>query len=268
MFCGPTTGKITKEHVWSAWISEELKPTMEGDTFTTMRFKDGKEVEHQWEAGEIDLQVKDLCKPCNNDWLGRDFEASIIKPLLAGVIAHANLALWSAQEQADIAAWCYKMALVLEYASGKGRWFTDDERHEFRRTRSAHPFISIRMVKYDFFNDGIVKASHSYSAVHQLRAQKRDFNVEVKLTTISAGFFAFQVVAVRDLATGQLIDYREPGEIEFSPQAQASLTQLWPLVGRNISWPPRYSLNHKDLIQLSEMWAEAHKRLDDPPPRA
>ena len=60
MFCGPTEEKITKEHVWSAWISGTLKPTMEGDTFTTMRYKGGTEVEHQWEAGEIDLQVKDL----------------------------------------------------------------------------------------------------------------------------------------------------------------------------------------------------------------
>ncbi len=220
MFCGPTAEKITKEHVWSAWISDILKPTMEGDTFTTFRYKEGKDVEHKWEAGEIDLQVKDLCRPCNNVWLGSEFEGPVIKPLLSDVIAHAAPAHWSSDEQAHIAAWCYKMALVLEFASGKRVWFTDAERHEFRRTRAAHPFLSIRVAKYEFSDDGIFKASHSYSAVHQLRAQKSDLTVEVKLTTISAGFFAFQVVAVRDLATGQLIDVRELGVIEFSPQAQ------------------------------------------------
>lgn len=265
MFCGPTEAKITKEHVWSAWISEVLKQTMVGDTFTTMRFKGGTEVEHRWEAGEINLQVKDLCRPCNNDWLGRDFEGPIIKPLLADVIAHAAPAHWPPKEQAHIAAWCYKMALVLEFASGKKVWFTDAERHEFRRTRAAHPFLSIRIAKYDFSDDGIFKASHSYSAVHQLRAQKRDLTIEVKLTTISAGFFAFQAVAVRDLGTGQLINFRELGAIEFSPQAEASLFQIWPPSGRGVPWPPFLSLNHNNLIDLSEMWADAHAQLDDPP---
>lgn len=267
MFCGPTEAKITKEHVWSVWISEALKPTMAGDTFTALRYKDAKEVEHKWDAGEISLQVKDLCRACNNDWLGREFEGPIIKPLLVDVIADAQVSLWSSQEQADIAAWCYKMALVIEFASGKQRWFTDAERHLFRRTRAAHPFVSIRIARYDFSDEGVLRASHSYSAVHTLTSRKDPRVVEVKLTTISAGFFAFQVVGVRDVASGELIDYRELGEIELSPDAKASLTQLWPLAARNISWPPRRSLNHKDLIQLSEMWAEAHKRLDDLPRR-
>jgi len=265
MFCGPTAEKITKEHVWSAWISDILKTTMEGDTFTTFRYKEGKDIEHKWEAGEINLQVKDLCRPCNNVWLGSEFEGPVIKPLLSDVIAYAAPAHWSPGEQAHIAAWCYKMALVLEFASGKRVWFTDAERHEFRRTRAAHSFLSIRVAKYDFADDGIFKASHSYSAVHQLRAQKGDLTVEVKLTTISAGFFAFQVVAVRDLSTGELIDVRELGPIEFSPQAQASLLQVWPLPGRAVPWPPVSSLNHKDLIDLSEMWAKAHEALEDPP---
>jgi hypothetical protein len=265
MFCGATEAKITKEHVWSAWISEALKPTMEGDTFTTFRYKDGKEVEHQWEAGEINLQVKDLCRPCNNDWLGRDFEGPIIKPLLVDVIAHAVPARWSAEEQAHIAAWCYKMALVLEFASGKRVWFADDERHEFRRTRAAHPFVSIRVAKHDFSNEGIFKASHSYSAVHTLTAQRDLQQFEVKLTTISAGYFAFQVVGVRSLATGQLVDIRELGPIAFSPQAAASLFQIWPTFWRGVPWPPLQSLNHKDLIDLSEMWAKAYEQLEDPP---
>jgi hypothetical protein len=209
--------------------------------------------------------LKDLCKPCNNDWLGSEFEGPIIKPLLVDVVAHAAPGRWSPEGQAQIAAWCYKMALVLEFASGKEKWFTDDERHEFRRTRAAHPFLSIRVAKYDFSDDGIFKASHSYSAVHTLTSQRDLQQFQVKLTTISAGYFAFQVVGVRNLGTGQLVDFRELGPIEFSPQATASLFQIWPTFWRGVPWPPLVSLSHKTLIDLSEMWAKAHEQLEDPP---
>lgn len=127
IFCGPTDNKITKEHVWPIWISELFKLAA-GGRFTTQRFKDGKTVEKQWTAGEISIQAKALCDYCNNIWLGSEFEGAIIKPLLSTAIAQGTHATFRAEQQGFIAAWAYKMALVLEFATpGKEIFFTEAE---------------------------------------------------------------------------------------------------------------------------------------------
>lgn len=257
IFCGPTNNKITKEHVWPVWISELLKPFMDGNTFTTQRFKDGKTVEKQWDASEINIQAKALCDYCNNVWLGQEFEGAIIKPLLSDVIAQGTATTFTAEQLGFIAAWAYKMALVLEFATpGKEVFFTEAERFAFRKTRMAHPFVSIRLAKYDFSENGQFRAGHSYNAVHTMTEAFGSFRtLDLKVTTMTAGYFVMQVIAVRDKATGELVDAREV-EVELSPQAAASLVQIWP---PTVKWPPRLSLKLADLLALTEMWGKANE---------
>jgi hypothetical protein len=257
MFCGPTDNKITKEHVWPVWISELLKPLMEGNTFTTQRFKDGKTIEKQWDASEINIQAKALCDYCNNVWLGQEFEGAIIKPLLSDAIANGTSTTFTAEQLGSIAAWAYKMALVLEFATPRKEvFFTETERFAFRRTRAAHPFVSVRLAKYDFSENGEFRAGHSYNAVHTMtEAFGSRRTLELKVTTMTAGYFVMQVIAVRDKATGELVDAREV-EVELSPQAAASLVQIWP---PTVKWPPRLSLKLADLLALTEMWGQANK---------
>lgn len=79
--------------------------------------------------------------------------------------------------------------------------------------------------------------------------------LDLKVTTMTAGYFVMQVIAVRDKVTGQLVDAREV-EVELSPQAAASLVQIWP---PTVKWPPRLSLRLADLLALTEMWGKANE---------
>ena len=249
-FCGPTEADITKEHVWPVWVSEALKQVMVGDTVYHQRF-DNDVVVKEWTAGQINLQVKVVCRPCNRDWLG-DFEGAVVKPLLVNSISRGTSAAFTRIEQSTIAAWACKMAMVYEFAStGKPAFFTAQDRRAFRETTKALPELEIRLASYAFKER---RFGHCYSAMHEMTENFGDRRtLQLFLTTMVAGHLTMQFIAVRDKATATLLP-ASAVEVEYSQGAMDSLAQVWPIRRASVVWPPRKTLDEHELLDLSTMW--------------
>ena len=250
MFCGPTEAQITKEHVWPVWVSAALKDVMQGDTVYHRRYE-GDVVAKEWQAGEINLQVKDLCTPCNRDWLG-EFEGAVVKPLLAKAITTGSSLALSSIEQSTVAAWACKMAMVYEFANpGKPVFFTAADRLAFRDTTKALPEVEIRLAKYAFADK---RFGHCHSACYDLTEAFGDRRaLALFVTTMMAGHLAMQLIAVRDRASGALLPAATV-DVEYNGPAMASLAQVWPTRRPRVTWPPANVLDEEQLLRLSEMW--------------
>lgn len=246
-FCGPTDDEITKEHVWPVWISDALEVVMVGDTVHHRRF-DGDAVVKEWQAGEINLQVRALCKPCNRDWLG-GFEGTVVKPLLVKPILYGSSVTLTCIEQATVSAWACKMAMVYELANpGKPAFFTTRDRKAFRDSTKALPELEVRLAVYNF-NDR--RIGHCYSGCHELTENFGDRRrLQLFFTTMSAGHLVMQLVAVREKDTGVLLPATAV-EVDYSPEAAASFAQVWPSRRPRVTW--RW-LDEEGLLRISKMW--------------
>ena len=250
-FCGPTNRRLTEEHVWPKWVSgllcgrrnsfdhhfEHLKTT--DDTKTV-----------KWKSRYLDVTTKTVCEDCNCQWLS-DFEnriKSLASPLMVGERVVA-LAL-TPESQALLAAWAYKMAMLLgvSHLDTSTEFFTPADRLRFRQTTSAHWFVHVFLSRYDFGP----RPAHA-TILRQTFAQRPLYS---ELASITAGHLAMQVMSVRSTASNELVPAGE-STVETSGLARETVLSIWPPVPGYLEWPPARTMSHQDVEEWNSMWIKA-----------
>jgi hypothetical protein len=251
-FCGPTENPLTEEHVWPQWMSK-LLPKYDSDHFVHYRHV-GASTVGRWESSHIKVTTRTVCDKCNNVWLS-NFENTEVMPIAAPLITGISSAILTPANQWTLAAWAYKMAMLLEVAVPENRteFFTAAERQQFRETTLADQRVCVFLAKYKFGQH----PGHAHVPEHDLTARDGDRkSYELKISTMTVGALGMQVMAVRSKADGQLT-YASEIEFEFSQRAKDAVIPIWPPTGSAVRWPPAETMTRQDIEDWTDMWRTA-----------
>ena len=149
-FCGPTDNPLSDQHVWPKWVSRLLLGRYNSDHFRHLRAA-GDNTIANWRSRYLDVTTATVCSDCNNKWLSI-FENDQIRPLASPSIVGGDAVALTPESQSLLAAWAYKMAMLVEVANPDKpvEFFTPAERLLFRQTTSAHPLVRVFLSRYDF----------------------------------------------------------------------------------------------------------------------
>ena len=252
-FCGPTDNPLTEEHVWPQWISKLLCGKFGSNHFVHIR-STGRDTTGRWKAPVLKVTTKTVCDKCNNEWLSV-FENNEIEPLATPLILGDAVDLIKPADQWKLAAWIYKMAMLLEIATPRQErspdFFTAAERLDFRKTKIPNEHVRVFMANYKC---GQVPA-HANQHLLTLTRREDQVSVHLKITTITAGCMAMQVVAVRSVDTGQLMYATSEMEVEFQGKAKCAIAPIWPS-SEAVRWSLLEMMTQQDVEDWTDTWSK------------
>lgn len=124
VFCG--RAPVSLEHVWPDWLL-----TIEHGHTGGAEDAYGSERDGVIRSSKgIEATVKRVCEPCNNEWMSDIENASkhTLIPLMYGLDPDGPPPL-TTLDQAIVARWAYKTALIIRYFVPRGeladKWYTD-----------------------------------------------------------------------------------------------------------------------------------------------
>ena len=254
-FCGPTDNPLTEEHVWPQWVSRLLFGEYGSNRFVHVRSTGGNTT-GLWESRNIDVTTDVVCDKCNNVWLSQ-FENDDIKPLATPLILGSHDVLLPPVAQWKVAAWAYKMAMLLEVSNPDRprRFFTAADRKHFRDTTLANEHVRVFLSKYRYGQH----PAHAHLPVHNFTEREGDRrSFDLKISTMTAGALGMQVLAVRSASSGELV-YASEVEFEFLGKARDAIVRIWPPSSDAVRWPPVQTMTPQDVEDWTDMWANPTK---------
>ncbi len=238
IFCGPTTKKLTGEHIYSDWISRQFRKfgfTLYESAIVTNGRRRVKK------AGALDLKVPAVCEPCNNVWLGT-IERKHLAPFFFEMIRGKRQLRLSTEEQVTLAFWLVRLAMVYEFRdkpSTSTTFFTQAEREYFRNVDPLPPkHTRIWMAQYFGGDRTASVGSHS----HYTSGKRGDYTDCIHVVNGTVGRFAFQLWSRRWPTldpTDTAVD--EALRPVLLPWADYSV-QLWPHRHDELLWRPKFDL--------------------------
>jgi hypothetical protein len=124
----------TKEHLWPEWILESLQAAQ------PIRHTIGKKPPFYVDNPEV--KVRAACKKCNEGWMS---DLEVLNRPLIGALMHDISAPIDTTQQANLAVWTIKTAMVLDGMNRQRPQFYSVNEHTFLRTdpfRLVLPFGS------------------------------------------------------------------------------------------------------------------------------
>lgn len=255
VFCGPTEATLTEEHIWPQCVSRLVAGRYGSDHFINVR-SDESSTKALRKSSIIDTTSTTVCEPCNSRWLSTLENVSVL-PIASGLINSDEAVLLSPQAQSILAAWAYKIALLMEVADKAPQvpFSTPEERLQFRQSTLAHPYVKVFITRYEFGHHpgfGIdwrhTKIERATGITHLL-----------KVSTFTVGYLGMQVLAVKSPDTNALVPADEVG-FNFEGKARDAILQIWPVNQNAMQWPPIESLSGHEL----DDWASIFKDPNQP----
>jgi hypothetical protein len=173
-------------------------------------------------------------------------ENDVAKPLMTPLIVGERDVSLSISAQRGIANWAYKMALVCEFLSERERlmFFTDDERHAFKNEQLPSNVV----VWVGRCEPTIAVTFRSLN--RDLDTKETGNKFRLLATTMSVGFLAVQLVAIRN-QEGSLLRPIDLNGLRPAPMWRKHLHRIWP-TEKALRFPPNAEL--PDLPTLAERW--------------
>lgn len=236
VLCGATIGRNTqsRQHVFPEWLEQFFIPEDKSDEPIPHQRKlkrRGEPMHHEeWEALPFNMQVKVLCKPCNNEWC-HDIE-NAAKPLLIPMITGNKITL-DASDQTSVAVWVTLMVLMLQLTHREGeRSIMPDAYRWFRRWRMPLPNEQIWIALYDGEGEWPVSYRHYGMSIYPATVPEPPKDLNAHGLAISIGHLvavAFgHTLAAESLRVG----------VQSGPPA-AVLRPIWPTTGDPVEFPGR-----------------------------
>lgn len=260
IFCGEP-GKISKEHIFGLWL-KELFPRGEHTThksvYTAWLNESGshtpaeKRGRHQGHVGSKSLKV--VCQPCNDGWLSQ--LETRVRPTLTPLITGERRNLIG-NEQALLATWAAKTAMVAEYFRPTDRGISQDERTWLmdRLTPPAKWFVWIAAYNgKEWGNLAITQVRIALNPTPITRPS--DARYYGQATTFGVGHILFCVVSSSS----------PDMERRFGGRDADGLLQIWPAYPRSILWPPKTIFGDKHAYAVANFfnWSEVFNQSLDP----
>lgn len=245
IFCGPTEAPITREHVWSDWISGVLGPrlaeiaTTKPETRATQFRRGELHVDRQYPSDNLQEKVRVICEHCNNVTLSRleNMAKPILSPMILGKSGYVSI-----PDQVVIAAWITKMAMVWEYTDNyEPKYFTQAERENFRSTfrpATDNTWIWLAAVESRYPARMSQNVLWSQPGVGE--------PARFHITTGVIGGLGFQLLTRRHHDSKTASDYRA-----IMNKWRASTALIYPHIFP-IRWPPREILTGEMVVDFEE----------------
>jgi hypothetical protein len=262
-FCGLTENPLTEEHVWPKWVSKLLFGQYNSTHFIHVRSQ-GDNTTGLWNSRYLQVTTDNVCDQCNNVWLS-NFENNEVKPLATPLILGNQEVIIKPLEQWTLAAWAFKMALLLEIAAKENPqpFFTAAERKQFRETKIPSEKVRVFMANYEYGQH----PAHAAIPLHTLTRREDQQPFHLKISTITAGCLAMQVMSVRSRTSGELVYAGSEMDFVFEGKGLDAIVPIWPPTGQGVRWPPKETLSQENLEAWTNMW-ETAKGLNRLPPDA
>jgi len=261
-FCGPTENQITEEHVWPLWVSELLRGRYGSDHFIHVRSRSDSTT-GLWKAADLKVTTKSVCQKCNNNWLSK-FENNDIKPIATPLVLGDREDVIKPLDQWKLAAWAYKMALLLEIAmppeERSQEFYTPDERLQFRQTTIANEHVRVFLARYQCGQH----PAHAHQQQLTLTRREDGFKCRLRLTTVTAGSLGMQVIGIRSVSDGRLLFAKTEMEIELLGKARNAIAPIWPPTNEALRWSGLEVMTSEDIENWTAMWSDSDSVL---PPR-
>ena len=253
-FCGPTKNPLTEEHVWPQWVSRLLLGKYESTHFINIRSTEKKTTGYR-KSRLIDVSTKTVCDKCNNVWLSQ-FENTEIKPIASPLIRGEDSVVLSPNDQWKLAAWAYKMAILLEVSIPPGErpplFFYPEDRRQFRDTTTADEHVRIFVSKYQYGQ----RPGHAQLREHNFtERENKNRSFDLRVSTMTAGQLGMQVIAVRSVLSAELV-YASEIEFNLLGKAKNAIVRVWPPNSEAVRWPPRATMTQQDIEDWTEMWSK------------
>lgn len=138
VFCGTrgrgtAEGKLTREHAYPQWVRRALDPQGE------VEWHIGTTVQPDRRLFEVEIAA--VCRTCNVEWLGRNFETPVSRWLSRSVLDLKRSIVLDLHQREVVGAWAVKTALLLELALRelRGESFVPARHFEWLRKTSTPP---------------------------------------------------------------------------------------------------------------------------------
>lgn len=252
-FCGPTECPLTEEHVWPKWVSKLLQDKYGADHFVHIR-STGSSTKGYWKSPHLQVTIDSLCETCNNVWLS-NFENQV-KPLISPLVLGESTLIKPA-DQWQIAAWAYKMAMLLELAMPPEEchqeFYTPTDRKQFRQETIPDEHVRVFLANYEYGQE----PAHAHQHLHTLRRRDDGFSCRLKICTITAGCLGMQVIAARSIHTESLVYASSELEMELLGKTKQAIIPIWPPTSEGLRWPPSEAMTQQDVEDWTDMWGKA-----------
>jgi hypothetical protein len=223
IFCGRE--QASDEHVFGRWVSRLFA---DGVPFTLAkapgRSTSGLKV--------INVKNRATCASCNGGWMSRSETEA--KALLPPVIRGESI-LWDSAQQARVARWAFKTALMLDRSSVASQVAP---RHHFRflfKQQSPPESVTIYLARYfpgaGEDQVGFIGSSYTPTGVNP------HLYPDPYQITFSVGQAVFQVVGHSGTAP---VEIRRAGQLDSGLVIPINdlFRQLWPIRAHDFAWPP------------------------------
>jgi hypothetical protein len=239
-FCG-WEGKLSGEHVWSAWIANLLAPHATGFNFHHHNTETSKT--YRWQKATMDEKANVVCKTCNEGWMS-DIEASA-RTTLSHIIRDGAPVSLLPRGITALARFAFKCAVVSNHMSpdGGGPFFSSFIRRRFKESLEIPSGVEMWV--------GAFQGFYKYGGLFNSRYVKSDADATHDLGfyvfTFAAGHLAFQVVAKKWTQLHHAA--RTLPSVHFESIWDQAAIRFWPNQhGLPASWPPTHYLD-SDTIQ-------------------
>jgi len=240
IFCGQTDGQLTYEDVYPKWIRKVLG--IKGKRVTLEQ--GGLSRRPVRVTRNLTVRLGGVCAGCNNGWMSR-LETStrkVMAPAMQGREVHL-----SSGDQALVALWATKMALLLERSmiDIRGRGFAPASHFKWLHdNHSPPPTTRVWIGAVRDFGD---HPAWGHTATMQHGAEIS----EGYLAAFTVGHVLFQVLGIENLTVRPVGD----GPIALPLRDGRYLVPIWPDLLPEVIWPPPSVFANVDA--LDSVWRSA-----------
>jgi hypothetical protein len=236
----------SKEDAWPLWLMRLLGATKAG----RVEAQRGRQVQKTWPASNAELKVGFVCASCNNGWMS-DLE-NRVKPIVEGLFG-GELVTLDRSDQATLAAWAGKNAMVYEALRLEASWFfANSERQAMRESRQLPLRTSVWIAK-------CIEQASIFCSASDLGGVAKVSNGQVKayVTTMGFGPLAIQVLSVK-LPSSIPLNMPITADLRPGPWDQVAI-QIWPIQAELVAWPASMGLSGElGLNTFSKRWTPAN----------
>ena len=234
VFCGDTSSKLTREHVFGNWMATAFKDYI--DDYGAIEIRTGRREPIRYQTGPFTDTVRIACKSCNEGWMNDC--ALGVQQLLTPMMTGGFPRLLTAGDQEALASWAVKTALVLDHQTPENPIVPVAEYPELFATkrplsshivwightdpRSSHLVINSTKGRFPRIN-----AENDPALRERLQASIDDGRW-LYLFTFSIGFVVLQILGH---------NMHNPLTISTGEIHPRLMTPFWPVRG-DVSWPP------------------------------
>lgn len=249
VFCGGEP--VIYQHLLPKWVRALLPKMVGGQARLT---DDATHEQVEFPIASVAPKVACACTTCYAGWIA-ELDA-LVAPLLSDSVQVGGPMLLDVGQQALVARWAVKHAMLLDYLGPGPRLIPTHHLPWFHEHQTPLPHTSVWLGRYGLPEPDQPDGSASFRGMWMKnRAAQYDLSfgqLDAYWTTYTVGFLVCQVHTV-------LVPDGFP-QFKRGTKGESALLHIWPTVDRLLTYPPRLGLGEAALDMFGECQGDAAVR--------